>query len=126
MNTFHSNIISIYERKGKEWLDELLGLVSAISSKMGLRDLREVTNLTYNYVLSGFQGDNPIILKASPDNAGLKREAFALKCFAGYGAAKVLAEDEGVLLLERSMPGTSLKSYFPDREQESIEIACGL
>ncbi|RUP39556.1 MAG: hypothetical protein EKK63_09620 [Acinetobacter sp.] len=77
-------------------------------------------------MLSGFQGDNPIILKASPDNAGLKREAFALKCFAGYGAAKVLAEDEGVLLLERSMPGTSLKSYFPDREQESIEIACGL
>lgn len=62
MNTFHSNIISIYEGKGKEWLDELPGLVSAISSKMGLRDLTEVTNLTYNYVLSGFQGDNPIIV----------------------------------------------------------------
>lgn len=29
-----------------------------------------------------------------------------------------------MLLLERAVPGTSLKCYFPDREQESIEIAC--
>jgi streptomycin 6-kinase len=38
----------------------------------------------------------------------------------------VLAEDNGMLLLERAVPGTSLKRYFPDREQESIEIACGV
>ena len=113
MTTFQSNIISIYGEKGKAWLDTLPELVSAISSKLDLRDLQEVTNLTYNYVLSGFRGDNPIILKLGLDNANLKQEAFALKCFAGYGAVKVLAEDEGMLLLERSVPGTSLKSYFP-------------
>lgn len=39
---------------------------------------------------------------------------------------KVLAKDEGMLLLERAMPGTSLKSYSPNREHESIEIACGV
>ena len=99
-------------------------LVSAISSRVDLHDLKEVPNLTYNYVLSCFQDDNPIILKLGLDNAGLKREAFALKCFAGYGAVKVLAEDNGMLLLERAVPGTSLKSYFPDREQESVKIAC--
>jgi len=124
MSIFHSNIISIYGEKGKAWLDALPELVAAISSKLDLRDLIEVTNLTYNYVLSGFQGDNPIILKLGLDNACLKREALALKCFAGCGAVKVLAEDNGILLLERAVPGTSLKSYFPDREQESIEIAC--
>ena len=123
---FHSNIISIYGEKGKAWLDELPELVTAISSTHRLRDLQEVTNLTYNYVLSGFQGDNPIILKLGLDHEALTREACALKCFAGYGAVKVLAEDEGMLLLERSVPGTSLKSYFPDQEQESIEIACGV
>jgi len=122
----HSNIISIYGEQGEVWLNELPQLVTAISSKHGLRDLQEVTNLTYNYVLSGFQGDNPIILKLGLDNAGLKREALALKCFAGCGAVKVLAEDNGILLLERAVPGTSLKSYFPDREQESIEIVCGV
>jgi streptomycin 6-kinase len=126
MTTFQSNIISIYGEKGKIWLNELPELVAAISSKHGLRDLKEVANLTYNYVLSGFQGDNPMILKLGLDNAGFKREALALKCFAGCGAAKVLAEDEGVLLLERAMPGTSLKEYFPTKEKESIEIACGV
>jgi streptomycin 6-kinase len=124
MNTFQSNIINIYGEKGQAWLDALPELVSAISSKLDLRDLKEVTNLTYNYVLSGFQGNNPIILKAGLDNAGLKREAFALKCFAGYGVVKVLAEDDGMLLLERAVPGISLKSYFPNMEQESVEIAC--
>lgn len=124
MNIFHSNIINIYGERGKAWLNELHELVSAISSRLELRDLKEVSNLTYNYVLSGFQGDNPIILKVGLDNVGLKREAFALKCFAGYGAVTVLSEDDGMLLLERAVPGTSLKSYFPDREQESIEIAC--
>ena len=126
MNGFQSNSLNIYGEKGKAWLDELPEIVAAISSRLDLRDLKEVTNLTYNYVLSGFHGDNPIILKLGIDNAGLKREAFALKCFAGYGAVKVLAEDEGMLLLERAVHGTSLKSYFPDKERESIEIACGV
>ena len=39
---------------------------------------------------------------------------------------RVLAEDKGMLLLDRAMPGASLKDYFPDKEQESIEIACGV
>lgn len=126
MTPFQSNIISIYGEKGKAWLDALPQLVTAISSKHRLRDLQEVTNLTYNYVLSGFQVDNPIILKLGLDNEALTREAFALKCFAGCGAVKVLAEDEGMLLLERAIPGISLKSYFPNQEHKSIEIACGV
>ena len=123
MTTFHSNIISIYGEKGQAWIAGLPQIVAAISSKLDLRDLIEVNNLTYNYVLSGFQGDNPIILKLGLDHGLLNREAFALKCFAGYGVVKVLAEDEGMLLLERAVPGTSLRSYFPDQEHESIEIA---
>ncbi|MBL0319578.1 MAG: hypothetical protein IPP74_09895 [Alphaproteobacteria bacterium] len=33
MNTFRSNIISIYAEKGKAWLDELPQLITAISSR---------------------------------------------------------------------------------------------
>jgi streptomycin 6-kinase len=126
MTTFHSNIISIYGEKGEAWLTELPELVSAISLRLDLRDLKEVPNLTYNYVLSGFQDGNHIILKSGLDHEVLTREAFALKCFAGHGVVKVLAEDKGMLLLERSVPGTSLKSYFPTNENESIEIAFGV
>ena len=121
---FHFNIISIYGETGQAWLNELPRLVAAISAKFGLRNLQKVTNLTYNDVLSGFQGDNPIILKLGLDHAGLKQEALALKYFAGYGAVKVLAEDSGILLLERAVPGRSLQSCFLNQEQESIEIAC--
>lgn len=124
MNGFQSNILNIYGEKGKAWLDELPELFTAIASRLDLRDLKEVTNLTYNYVLSGFQGDNPIILKLGLDNEALAREAFALKCFAGCGAVKVLSEDDGMLLLQRAVPGISLKSYFPNSEQESVKIAC--
>jgi streptomycin 6-kinase len=67
-----------------------------------------------------------MILKLGIDSEGVAREAFALKCFAGYGVVKVLAENDGMLLLERALPGASVKSYFPDKEQESIEIACGV
>jgi len=54
MNAFYSNIISFCGEKGRVWLDELPKLVTVISSRLDLRDLKEVTNLTYNYVLSGF------------------------------------------------------------------------
>jgi streptomycin 6-kinase len=72
------------------------------------------------------KANNPIILKLGLDHEALNRESFALKCFAGYGVVKVLAEDKSMLLLERAVPGASLKRYFPDREQESIEIACSV
>lgn len=75
-------------------------------------------------MLSGFHGDNPIILKLGLDHEALNREAFALKCFTGYGVVNVLTEDKGMLLLEKAVPGASLKNYFPNREQESIEITC--
>ncbi|WP_371254097.1 aminoglycoside phosphotransferase family protein [Orientia tsutsugamushi] len=113
-------------KKGQAWLDELPQLVAAISSRLDLRDLNEVTNLTYNYALSGFHGNNPIILKLGLDHEALTREAFALKCFADRGAVEVISEDYGMLLVERAMPGASLKSCFPDKEHESIKIACGV
>jgi streptomycin 6-kinase len=126
MNNFKSNILSIYGEQGKKWLNTLPFLVEEFSINLGLSYLKEVPNLTYNYVLSGFQDGNHIILKLGLDNEGLKQEAFTLKCFAGYGAVHVLAEDDGMLLLERAVPGASLKSYFPDKEQESIKIACSV
>jgi streptomycin 6-kinase len=124
MTIFYSNILNIYDEKGESWLDELPELVAVISSRLGLRDLKEIANLTHNYVLSGFQRDNPIILKLGLDSESLAREALALKCFAGYGAVNLLAEDDGMLLLGQAVPGTSLKCYFPNQEHESIEIVC--
>jgi streptomycin 6-kinase len=101
MNNFQSNIISIYGDYGKSWLDNLPQLVKQISIAFNLKELKELHNLTYNFVLSGLQGNTPIILKLGLDNEALKREALTLKCFANVGVVKLLAEDKGMLLLEK-------------------------
>ncbi len=119
---FINNVQGIYGERGKMWLDELPENVAFIAAKYGLSELKPVSNLSYNYVLSGFQGSLPIILKLGLDIAAIKREAAALRSFSGFGAVKVLAENEGLLLLERAVCGVSLKSYFPTREMESIRI----
>jgi streptomycin 6-kinase len=120
--TFESNIINIYGNEGKEWLQNLHKLVDYNKEKYGLSELKAVQNLSYNYVLTGLQGLRPIVLKLGLDKDALKREAEALKAFEGFGGVEVLNQDEGLLLLERAMPGTSLKECN-SLKQPKIEIA---
>ncbi len=124
MKTFKTNIISIYGDKGKAWLEALPKLVEEISLKWGLTGLQPVYNLSYNYVLSGFRGTQPIILRLGLDKEGLHREAEALRAFIGFGAVSVLAEQECALLLERAIPGASLKDSFSKKDQHALQIAC--
>jgi len=120
---FESNINNIYGNFGKDWLQSLPALVNKAAKKYALSELSPIPHLSYNYVLSGFQNDTPIVLKLGLDIKGLKQEALALKVFAGFGAANILAEEDGVLILERVLPGDSLKSYFPSKDDEAIRIA---
>ncbi|MDP1603309.1 MAG: aminoglycoside phosphotransferase family protein [Legionella sp.] len=124
MRVLKNNIINLYGKEGKEWLDALPELITQLAKTYGLSDLKPLQNLSYNYVLSAYQDSNPVIVKLGLDSDGLKKEARALKAFAGFGAIRVLAADEGMLLLERCMPGFSLKSYFPTQDDEAIRITC--
>jgi streptomycin 6-kinase len=127
MNLFESNVISIYPDKGPPWLANLPHMVQKLSAQWTLSDLKPMRNLSYNYVLCGFQGTQPIILKLGLDIAGLDREAAALKVFESSRAAvKLLAQQDGALLLEQAIPGILLKSYFPTRDYEAITITCAL
>ena len=100
MNELEKNIIALYAKSGEQWLSNL------------------------SNVLSGFQGSQSVILKLGLDIDGLKREAYALKSFAGFGVVSVFAEDDGMLLLECAVPGDSLKTYFPEQENEAVLITC--
>ncbi len=121
---FKSNILALYGAHGKAWLERLSALASAVAKRYKLSALAPVANLSFNYVLAGVQGDQPIILKLGLDQNGLRREAAALKAFAGCGAIEILVEGEGLLLLERASPGTSLKEYSPRQDAKAVEIAC--
>jgi streptomycin 6-kinase len=80
---FESNIINIYGKKGQQWLGDLPKLITQVEVTYGLSNLKAVNNLSYNYVLSGFQEAQPIILKLGLDIDGFKREAAALMAFSG-------------------------------------------
>ena len=124
MNELEKNIVALYAYKGEQWLSNLSELTSKTAKKHKLTHLKPVNNLTYNYVLSGFQGSQSVILKLGLDIDGLKREAFALKAFAGFGVVNVLIENDGMLLLECAVPGHSLKTYFPEQDHEAVLITC--
>ncbi len=121
---FESNILNIYGEKGKEWLINLPELVKNSVLEFELTNLQPATNLSYNYILSAMQNNKHVILKFSFDKESLKKEADALNAFRDCGAVKLLAQKEDRLLLERIMPGTTLRSYFPEREIEALEIIC--
>jgi streptomycin 6-kinase len=114
--------MNLYGEKGKQWLDHLPNLIAQTAGTYGLSNLKPVNNLSYNYVLSGFQGSQPIILKLGLDIDGFKREAAALMAFSGFGVIQVFSENAGLLLLECAVPGVSLKSYFPENDDEAINI----
>lgn len=124
MKGLEKNIINLYGAKGRQWLTNLPLLIAQLQIKYGLSHLKPVNDLTYNYVLSGFQGVRPIVLKLGLDSNALKREALALKAFSGFGSVHLFAEGDRMLLLERAVSGVSLKSYFPKKDNDAIQITC--
>lgn len=126
MQTLKQNIINLYGEKGKQWLDHLPNLIAQLAATYGLSNLKPVNNLSYNYVLSGFQDSQPIILKLGLDIDGFKREAAALMAFSGFGVVQVFSENAGLLLLECAVPGVSLKSYFPENDDKAIKITANV
>lgn len=121
MDIFINNIINIYGEKGKIWLNELPRYIQQFEDLWNLNQLKPLSKLSYNYILSGVQNEIPIILKLSPSQEELNREAQALSIFNGYGAISVLEHQNQALLLQQAIPGTSLKDCST---KENIQIAC--
>ncbi len=122
MNQFEKNILSIRGNRGQKWPGDLPRTVNEFAQLWHLSSLEPVENLSYNYVLSGFQEGRPIVLKLSLDSKGLNIEAAALKAFKGHGVVDVIDRADGALLIERAIPGYSLKEFFPNCEDEAIAI----
>lgn len=100
--------------------------IAQAAVRYGLQGLQCLKSSPHSTVVAGLLGANPIILKISDDLPSMGREAHALQCFAGHGAVKVRVAESGMLLLERAVPGTSLKDFFPIHEQASLAIACAV
>ena len=114
----------MYNDEGKQWLDSLPEITNKIAKEHNLSGLTPVNNMTFNYVASGNQNDNPIILKIGMNGKALTKEASCLKAFAKHAVAEVIAHDDNMIIMQRAVPGRTLKDYFPDNDIDAIKILC--
>jgi streptomycin 6-kinase len=122
-STFVQNVISAFGESGRHYLDELPELISKAARRWNLT-VGEPFLLSYNYVCAATRADGtPAVLKIGVPNRELISEISALKVYAGMGACHLLesAGDEGMLLLERLLPGVMLSTLTDD--DRATEIA---
>ena len=119
MINFYGGIVQI-------WTEELPKMIDDISRKYGLSKLKPFSNLSYNFCAEGFQDNLKIVLKITTNADEIKREFLALKAFEGPETIKVLAQEENFMILECAIPGESLETLFPEHDDESINIMCGM
>ena len=80
--------------------------------------------MTFNYVASGYQNDKPIILKIGMNSKTLAKEISCLKAFAKHAVAEVIAHDDNMIIMQRAIPGSTLKDHFPDNDIDVTKILC--
>ena len=72
--------------------------------------------MTFNYVVSGYQNDKPIILKIGMNSKALTKEASCLKALAKHAVAEVIAHYDNMIIMQPAVPGNTLKDHFPDND----------
>ena len=116
-------IIDVHGQTGVAWLARLPMLLADAAARWSLTVLPPFPELSYNYVAPAVGPDGAaLVLKAGVPHRELWDEADALRLFAGRGIARLVAADRarGVLLLERVLPGDSLRAIAGDEAQTRV------
>ena len=119
---FKKKMATVFGKEGEKWLSSLPALVERYIEKWQLYMEGPVDNLSYNYVVKVSDCNlRPLILKFGIPGADVTREIHALEIYNGERFAKLIASDEtdGVLLLERLVPGCML-SEVKDEETATL------
>lgn len=118
-------------RSWRGWLDLLPELVESYLERWELIIVGEFP-LSSSYVVPVERSDgHPCVLKVQPTDVpgveGAERELLGLR-LAGAAAVEVLADDaaNGVLLLDRAMPGTSLEDMAARDDDAATETLAGV
>lgn len=118
--TCASKIRDVHGAAGEAWLERLAELIEEFAARWSLTVLPPFPALSYNYVtpVIGEDGE-PLVLKAGVPHGELWSEIDALRVFDGRGSARLIAADRerGVLLLERVLPGDSLRTVVGEEDR---------
>ena len=113
----------MYGPEGMQWLDSLPDTISKIAKEHDLSALTPVDNMTFNYVARGYQHNKPIILKISMNNKSLSREVSCMRAYEKH-AAKIIVSDNNMMIIQRIVPGKTLRDYFPNNDMAATKILC--
>ena len=120
--TFARTILEVHGEAGQEWLNGLPSLLTDYAQRWSLKLLPPFA-LSYHYVAPAIRADgSAAVLKAGVPSPDRNYEILALQLCNGNGMARVLDADakEGVVLLERLVPGTTLASLEDDAQATRI------
>lgn len=126
---FEEKVVDIHGEVGKAWLARLPETLAEAAARWSLTVLNPFEDLSYNYVTPALrEGGIPVVIKAGVPGHELMDEIEALENFAGSGMAQLLEVDRGngVLLLERLVPGTPLLEVEDDEEKTHIAAQLAL
>ena len=116
-------IIDIHGDVGVAWLARLPALVADVAARWSLTVLPPFPELSYNYVAPVVgPGGAAVVLKAGVPHRELWDEMDALRLYDGRGVARLIDADRerGVLLLERLLPGESLRTVANDEQARIV------
>ena len=105
-------IRDVHGPRGEAWLEMLPALLAEFAARWSLTILPPFPVPSYNYVAPAVGPDGEAwVLKAGVPHGELWSEIDALRAFGGHGTVPLLDADRarGVLLLERVLPGRSLR-----------------
>lgn len=122
---FVQTIQEAYGEVGRAWLEALPALLAAYEQRWSLAILPPF-DLSYNYAAPAIRSDGTaVVFKAGVPNQELSSEVEALRLYNGRGICHLLEANpaDGVMLLERLQPGTTLSTVSNDDEATLIAAA---
>ena len=115
----------INAERGQTWIDALPALIAEFEQRWHIT-VGAPFGLSYNFVAPArHDNGSQLVLKASAPYLDSDVEADALRLYDGRGAIKLIDRDpaQGMLLLERCLPGDELAALVPGCDDEATAIA---
>lgn len=123
---FPETICGVYGEEGQKWLEQLGLLLQVCEHRWALEIQYETPyTLSYNYVTPVvLPGGAPAVLKLGVPGKENRTEIEALSMFAGEGMVRLLDADpdQGLMLLEKVMPGVTLDAVGQEEEQTRAAV----
>ncbi len=120
---FAHDTVEVWGAEGAAWLERLPALVDACARRWELAVGPPFEPLSYNYVAPAVRADGRhVVLKLGVPREEIMTELEALRLYDGDGIVQLLEADfeQGVMLLERLLPGTMLARVADDEQATSI------